>query len=43
MIAPVNEAVIAEQQAIADRFHKLDLIPSPIKVRDIVWTWTPNT
>ncbi len=43
VIAPVNEDVIAEQQAIADRFHKLELIPAPIKVRDIVWTWTPNT
>ena len=43
LIAPVNEAVIAEQQAIADRFHKLELIPAPIKVREIVWTWTPNT
>ncbi len=43
VIAPISESVIVEQQAIADRFHKLDLIPDPIKVRDIVWTWTPNS
>jgi aliphatic sulfonates family ABC transporter substrate-binding protein len=40
-IGPVNERVVAEQQRIADRFHKLGLIPKPIVVRDIVWTWTP--
>lgn len=38
---PVTEGVIAEQQRIADRFHKLGLIPKPITVKDIVWTWTP--
>lgn len=43
LIAPVSEAVIVEQQAIADRFHKLALIPSPINVREIVWNWTPST
>lgn len=40
-IGPVHEGVVAEQQRIADRFHKLGLIPKPIVVRDIVWTWTP--
>lgn len=35
---PVNDAVIAEQQAVADRFHRIGLIPEPIAVRDIVWT-----
>lgn len=43
LIAPVSEAVIVEQQAIADRFHKLALIPAPINVREIVWNWTPST
>ncbi len=37
-IAPLSEAVIAQQQAVADRFFKLGLIPKPITVRDIVWT-----
>ena len=35
---PLSETVIAQQQAVADRFHKLGLIPAPIRVRDIVWT-----
>jgi sulfonate transport system substrate-binding protein len=42
LIAPVNDGLIAEQQAVADRFHHLKLIPDPIKVRDIVWTWAPS-
>jgi aliphatic sulfonates family ABC transporter substrate-binding protein len=40
-VGPVTPSVIAEQQRIADRFHKLGLIPNPIQVKDIVWTWTP--
>jgi sulfonate transport system substrate-binding protein len=40
--APMNETVIAEQQAVADRFARLGLIPAPINVRDIVWFWKPN-
>ncbi|SNS64006.1 sulfonate transport system substrate-binding protein [Noviherbaspirillum humi] len=36
-IAPVSEAVIAEQQKIADAFANLKLIPKPIRVRDAVW------
>lgn len=42
-IGPLTPSVIAEQQRIADRFHKLGLIPNPISVKDIVWTWTPNS
>lgn len=34
---PVTDAVIAQQQVIADTFHKLGLIPKPIVVRDAVW------
>lgn len=37
-LAPVGEAAIQSQQAIADTFHKLGLIPRPIAVRDAVWT-----
>ena len=40
-VSPVSPAVVAEQQRIADRFHRLGLIPKPITVKDIVWTWTP--
>ena len=39
---PMTDKVIAEQQAVADRFHKYGLIPAPIEVRDIVWIWKPN-
>ncbi|HEX2887008.1 sulfonate ABC transporter substrate-binding protein [Vineibacter terrae] len=34
---PVSDAVIAQQQAIADTFVKLGLIPRAITVRDAVW------
>ncbi len=43
VISPLNDRVIEEQQRVADRFHRLGLIPQPIKVRDIVWTWKPTT
>ena len=43
VIAPLSDDIIAQQQAVADRFHALQLIPDPIKVRDIVWIWTPST
>ena len=39
---PMTEVVIAQQQAVADRFQRLGLIPEPINVRDIVWVWKPN-
>lgn len=34
---PLDDKVIAEQQAVADRFYRLRLIPEKIKVSDIVW------
>ena len=40
--APLTDAIIAQQQAVADRFQRLGLIPAPINVRDIVWLWKPN-
>ncbi len=40
---PLNDDVIVQQQAVADRFQKLGLIPEPIRVRDIVWPWKSNT
>jgi sulfonate transport system substrate-binding protein len=42
VITPVDDAVVAGQQATADRFQRIGLIPKPIVVRDIVWKWTPK-
>jgi aliphatic sulfonates family ABC transporter substrate-binding protein len=42
VIAPLDPRVLDEQQRIADRFHRLGLIPKPINVRDIVWDWKPT-
>jgi len=39
---PITPEIIASQQAIADRFHKLGLIPRAITVREAVWT-APST
>ena len=38
----MTDKIIAEQQAVADRFARLGPIPAPINVRDIVWFWKPN-
>jgi sulfonate transport system substrate-binding protein len=35
--------VIGSQQAVADRFAKLGLIPKPVAVKDIVWKWTQGS
>jgi ABC-type nitrate/sulfonate/bicarbonate transport system substrate-binding protein len=40
---PLSDAVLSEQQAVADRFQRVGLIPAPIVVRDIVWPWKSNT
>jgi sulfonate transport system substrate-binding protein len=42
-VVPVNGEVIESQQAVADRFARLGLIPKPINVADIVWKWTPGS
>ncbi len=36
-VGPVTDEIVATQQAVADRFFKLGLIPNPIAVRDAVW------
>ncbi|MFC0242555.1 sulfonate ABC transporter substrate-binding protein [Rhodopseudomonas telluris] len=36
-VGPVTDDIVATQQGVADRFHKLGLIPRPIVVRDAVW------
>ena len=42
-VVPLDADVIGSQQAIADRFAKLGLIPKPVNVSDIVWKWTPGS
>jgi len=37
LIGPVSDDIVTTQQAVADRFHKLGLIPKPIAIRDVVW------
>jgi sulfonate transport system substrate-binding protein len=37
-VLPITDDIIAGQQATADRFHKLGLIPRPISIRDAIWT-----
>jgi sulfonate transport system substrate-binding protein len=41
-ISPMTDAVIAQQQGIADSFFKLHIIPKPITIRDIVWHPSPS-
>lgn len=36
-VGPITEEIIDTQQAVADRFFKLGLIPKKITIRDIVW------
>jgi sulfonate transport system substrate-binding protein len=43
LVTPITDKVIAAQQATADRFLKLGLIPKAINVKDIVWNWTPGS
>jgi aliphatic sulfonates family ABC transporter substrate-binding protein len=40
---PLDDKAIAQQQAVADRFYRLGLIPAPVAVRDIVWTRKSNS
>ena len=37
VIGPVTDGMIETQQGVADRFHKLGLIPKQIAIRDIIW------
>jgi sulfonate transport system substrate-binding protein len=41
-IQPVSGEITAKQQATADRFFKLGLLPKQITVSEIVWKWTPG-
>jgi sulfonate transport system substrate-binding protein len=42
-VVPVDDEVVKSQQAVADRFARLGLIPKPVNVSDIVWKWTPGS
>ena len=42
-VVPLDDDVIRSQQAVADRFAKLGLIPKPVNVKDIVWKWTQGS
>jgi len=42
-VVPIDDEVIKGQQAVADRFSRLSLIPKPVHVSDIVWKWTPGS
>lgn len=42
-VVPVDDEVTKNQQAIADRFARIGLIPKSVNVADIVWKWTPST
>ena len=41
-IFPITDEIIAGQQATADRFFKLGLIPNAIRISDAVWTAPGN-
>ena len=41
-VVPVDDEAVKSQQAIADRFAKLGLIPKPVNVSDIIWKWSPG-
>ncbi|WP_316168556.1 MULTISPECIES: aliphatic sulfonate ABC transporter substrate-binding protein [unclassified Bradyrhizobium] len=42
-VVPLDDDIIKSQQAVADRFARVGLIPKPVNVADIVWKWTPST
>jgi len=42
-VVPLDDEVVKSQQAIADRFTKLGLIPKPVNVSDIIWKWSPGS
>jgi sulfonate transport system substrate-binding protein len=36
-VGPLTPAIVADQQRVADAFHRIGLIPKPVRVADIVW------
>lgn len=43
LVVPVDDEIVRSQQAVADRFAKLGLIPKPVNISDIVWKWNPGS
>jgi sulfonate transport system substrate-binding protein len=41
-VVPIDDEIIKSQQAVADRFARVGLIPKQVNVADIVWKWTPG-
>jgi sulfonate transport system substrate-binding protein len=37
VIGPMTQDIVTQQQQIADRFHRLGLIPTRIDIADIIW------
>lgn len=42
-VVPLDDDIVRSQQAVADRFTKLGLIPRVVSVSDIVWKWSPGS
>jgi sulfonate transport system substrate-binding protein len=42
VVGPITAETVTRQQAVADRFARIHLIPGPVKVADIVWTHAPG-
>lgn len=40
-LSPINDAIVNEQQQIADTFFELGLIPKKVSIREAIWTWQP--
>ena len=36
-VTPLDAATVADQQSVADTFHRLGLLPKPLVVSDAVW------
>jgi sulfonate transport system substrate-binding protein len=42
-VVPIDEEIIQNQQAVANRFAHLGLVPKQVNVSEIVWKWTPGS
>ena len=41
LVTPITGEIVAQQQGVADRFARINLIPASVTVADLVWRWTP--
>jgi sulfonate transport system substrate-binding protein len=41
LVTPINDAIVTQQQGVADRFARINLIPAPVTVTNVIWKWTP--